>query len=157
LVSSAAAVCAEHQHDLNNRIAHLAGGLRRPPEPQKPVGESPVMPYLIGPVLGSAGLTCPRESGLAFWDGRRERETTVKSWNRVFRKLSDTADPPIVGHPYRFRDTFAVSLPGSQRRFTRPPTTGSEPHLPVARPAERDDAQDIPRIAPDEDHVAGFH
>jgi len=46
-----------------------------------------------------------------FWDGRSERETTVKSWNRVFRKVFKTADPPIVGgHPHRFRDTFAVSL-----------------------------------------------
>lgn len=46
-----------------------------------------------------------------FWDGRSERETTVKSWNRVFRKIFKTADPPIAGgHPPRFRDTFAVSL-----------------------------------------------
>lgn len=46
-----------------------------------------------------------------FWDGRSERETTVKSWNRVFRKLFASADPPIAGgHPHRFRDTFAVSL-----------------------------------------------
>ena len=46
-----------------------------------------------------------------FWDGKSERETTVKSWNRVFRKLFAITDPPIVGgHPHRFRDTFAVSL-----------------------------------------------
>jgi integrase len=46
-----------------------------------------------------------------FWDSRSERETTVKSWNRVFRKLFADADPPIKGgHPHRFRDTFAVSL-----------------------------------------------
>lgn len=46
-----------------------------------------------------------------FWDGRSERETTVKSWNRVFRKIFRTADPAIPGgHPHRFRDTFAVSL-----------------------------------------------
>ena len=46
-----------------------------------------------------------------FWDGKSERETTVKSWNRVFRKLFATAKPKIVGgHPHRFRDTFAVSL-----------------------------------------------
>ena len=46
-----------------------------------------------------------------FWDGRSERETTVKSWNRVFQRICATADPPIVGgHPHRFRDTFAVSL-----------------------------------------------
>jgi integrase/recombinase XerD len=46
-----------------------------------------------------------------FWDGRSERETTVKSWNRVFRKMFLLAEPPIEGgHPHRFRDTFAVSL-----------------------------------------------
>jgi integrase/recombinase XerD len=46
-----------------------------------------------------------------FWDGKSERETTVKSWNRVFQKLFATCDPPVVGgHPHRFRDTFAISL-----------------------------------------------
>lgn len=46
-----------------------------------------------------------------FWDGKSERETTVKSWNRVFQKLFATADPPLVGgHAHRFRDTFAISL-----------------------------------------------
>jgi integrase len=46
-----------------------------------------------------------------FWDGKSERETTVKSWNRVFQKLFASCDPPVVGgHPHRFRDTFAISL-----------------------------------------------
>ncbi|HKW02308.1 MAG TPA: tyrosine-type recombinase/integrase [Vicinamibacterales bacterium] len=46
-----------------------------------------------------------------FWDGRSERETTVKSWNRVFKKIFRSAEPAIEGgHPHRFRDTFAVSL-----------------------------------------------
>ena len=35
----------------------------------------------------------------------------VKSWDRVFKKLGETADPPPAHfHPHRFRDTFAVSL-----------------------------------------------
>lgn len=51
------------------------------------------------------------EPAYFFWDTRSEGETTVKSWNRVFRKLFAAADPPIIGgHPHRFRDTFAVSL-----------------------------------------------
>ena len=46
-----------------------------------------------------------------FWDGKSERETTVKSWNRVFQKLFATCEPPIIGgHAHRFRDTFAISL-----------------------------------------------
>lgn len=46
-----------------------------------------------------------------FWDGGSERETTVKSWNRIFQKLFSLADPAIVdGHPHRFRHTFAASL-----------------------------------------------
>jgi site-specific recombinase XerD len=46
-----------------------------------------------------------------FWDGKSERETTVKSWNRVFQKLFASCDPPIIGgHAHRFRDTFAISL-----------------------------------------------
>ena len=46
-----------------------------------------------------------------FWDAQSARETTVKSWNRVFIKLFKAATPPIIGaHPHRFRDTFAVSL-----------------------------------------------
>ena len=46
-----------------------------------------------------------------FWDDKSTRETTVKSWNRVFNKLFAAAAPPIEGgHPHRFRDTFAVSL-----------------------------------------------
>ncbi|MDP2319795.1 MAG: site-specific integrase [Acidobacteriota bacterium] len=46
-----------------------------------------------------------------FWDGKSDRETTVKSWNRVFQKVFAAAEPPVVGgHAHRFRDTFAISL-----------------------------------------------
>jgi integrase/recombinase XerD len=35
----------------------------------------------------------------------------VKSWDRVFKKVGERADPPVANcHPHRFRDTFAVSL-----------------------------------------------
>jgi integrase/recombinase XerD len=35
----------------------------------------------------------------------------VKSRDRVFKKVGDTADPNVPNsHPHRFRDTFAVSL-----------------------------------------------
>jgi len=35
----------------------------------------------------------------------------VKSWDRVFKKFGETADPVVPNcHPHRFRDTFAVSL-----------------------------------------------
>ena len=35
----------------------------------------------------------------------------VKSWDRVFKKVGETADPPVpTCNPHRFRDTFAVSL-----------------------------------------------
>jgi integrase len=47
---------------------------------------------------------------LSSW-GSFEHEPTVKSWNRVFRKLFAAAARLIRGgHPHRFRDTFAVSL-----------------------------------------------
>ena len=35
----------------------------------------------------------------------------VKSWDRVFKKVAENAEPPVANcHPHRFRDTFAVSL-----------------------------------------------
>jgi integrase/recombinase XerD len=46
-----------------------------------------------------------------FYDGVSQPESMVKSWDRVFQKVFQTADPPIQGgQPHRFRDTFAVSL-----------------------------------------------
>lgn len=46
-----------------------------------------------------------------FWDGKSQRESMVKSWDRVFGKVFAAADPPVLdAHPHRFRDTFAVNL-----------------------------------------------
>ena len=46
-----------------------------------------------------------------FYDGASQRESMVKSWDRVFKKVGKTAKPPVPNcHPHRFRDTFAVSL-----------------------------------------------
>lgn len=46
-----------------------------------------------------------------FYDGTSQRESMVKSSDRVFKKVGETADPPVANcHPHRFRDTFSVSL-----------------------------------------------
>lgn len=46
-----------------------------------------------------------------FYDGTSQPESMVKSWDRVFKKVGEKADPPVSDcHPHRFRDTFAVSL-----------------------------------------------
>ncbi len=46
-----------------------------------------------------------------FYDGASQRESMVKSWDRVFRKVRETADPTVPNcHPHRCRDSFAVSL-----------------------------------------------
>lgn len=46
-----------------------------------------------------------------FYDGASQRESMVKSWDRVFNKVGETANPAVLKcHPHRFRDTFAVSL-----------------------------------------------
>lgn len=46
-----------------------------------------------------------------FYDGSSQPESMVKSWDRVFKKVGETAEPRVPKcHPHRFRDTFAVSL-----------------------------------------------
>ncbi|MDP1571031.1 MAG: tyrosine-type recombinase/integrase [Vicinamibacterales bacterium] len=46
-----------------------------------------------------------------FYDGTSQRESMVKSWDRVFKKVGERAEPPVANcHPHRFRDSFAVSL-----------------------------------------------
>jgi site-specific recombinase XerD len=58
-------------------------------------------------------LTAIRNENELFfsYDGTSQRQSMVKSWDRVFQKVFATAKPTITGgHPHRFRDTFAVSL-----------------------------------------------
>jgi len=66
----------------------------------------------LPPQVVTALATVPNEhTDYLFWDAKSTRETTVKSWNRVFNRVFAAATPPIIGgHPHRFRDTFAVSL-----------------------------------------------
>jgi integrase/recombinase XerD len=46
-----------------------------------------------------------------FYDGTSQPESMVKSWDRVFKRVGERADPPVANcRPHRFRDTFAVSL-----------------------------------------------
>jgi integrase/recombinase XerD len=46
-----------------------------------------------------------------FYDGKSQPESMGKSWDRVFRKVSEPATPRFSNcHPHLFRDTFAVSL-----------------------------------------------
>jgi len=43
-----------------------------------------------------------------FWTGNGDPKSAVADAQRSFRKLFKLAD--VVGHPYMFRDTFAVEL-----------------------------------------------
>ena len=70
-------------------------------------------------LLSVAGRRCPEADGPGstpneryfFYDGTSQPESMVKSWDRVFKKVGETADPTVANcHPHRFRDTFAVSL-----------------------------------------------
>lgn len=72
---------------------------------------TPVYCPLPPEVTKTLGALVNERAEYFFWDGKSERETTVKSWNRVFQKLFATCEPPIMGgHAHRFRDTFAISL-----------------------------------------------
>jgi integrase/recombinase XerD len=56
-------------------------------------------------------LRAVRNEKFFFYDGTSQRQSMVKSWDRVFQKVFATAKPGITGgHPHRFRDTFPVSL-----------------------------------------------
>jgi integrase len=57
-----------------------------------------------------AALANPNERYFVY-DGKSQPESMVKSWDRVFKKVGETAKPKVPNcHPHRFRDTFAVSL-----------------------------------------------
>ena len=57
------------------------------------------------------GRSRTRNERYFFYDGKSQPESMVKSWDRVFKKVGETADPVVSNcHPHRFRDTFAVSL-----------------------------------------------
>lgn len=46
-----------------------------------------------------------------FYDGASQPESMVKSWDRVFKKVGESADPVVSNsHPHRFRDTSGHSL-----------------------------------------------
>jgi hypothetical protein len=53
-----------------------------------------------------------------FYDGTSQPESMVKSWDRVFKRVGETADPVVSNcHPHRFRDTFAVFRRRARCRF----------------------------------------
>jgi integrase/recombinase XerD len=66
----------------------------------------------LPPIVVKGLATVPNANAqFFFYDGTSQRQSMVKSWDRVFQKVFATATPPIEGgHPHRFRDTFAVSL-----------------------------------------------
>ena len=72
---------------------------------------TPVYCPLPSFVVEALNAVPPEHPEYFFWDGKSQRESMVKSWDRVFGDVFAKADPPILnGHPHRFRDTFAVSL-----------------------------------------------
>ncbi len=72
---------------------------------------TPVYCPLPSIVVDALKSVPPEHPDYFFWDGRSQRESTVKSWDRVFGQVFEAADPQVLkGHPHRFRDTFAVSL-----------------------------------------------
>jgi integrase/recombinase XerD len=72
---------------------------------------TPVYCPLPSAVVDALNAVTPDHPDYFFWDGKSQRESMVKSWDRVFGEVFDTADPTVAnGHPHRFRDTFAVSL-----------------------------------------------
>jgi integrase/recombinase XerD len=72
---------------------------------------TPVYCPLPSVVVDALNVVPPEHADYFFWDGRSQRESMVKSWDRVFGQVFAAADPPVTkGHPHRFRDTFAVNL-----------------------------------------------
>ena len=72
---------------------------------------TPVYCPLPAKVVEALHTVPPENPDYFFWDGKSQRESMVKSWDRVFGNVFAAADPPVEnGHPHRFRDTFAVNL-----------------------------------------------
>jgi hypothetical protein len=63
---------------------------------------TPVYCPLPPEVVTALAIVSNEHPNYLFWDAKSTRETTVKSWNRVFNKLFASATPPIEGgHPCR--------------------------------------------------------
>lgn len=72
---------------------------------------TPVYCPLPAPVVEKLSAVQNGNARYFFYDGESQPESMVKSWDRVFKKVGQTADPTVPNcHPHRFRDTFAVSL-----------------------------------------------
>jgi hypothetical protein len=58
---------------------------------------TPVYCPLPPEVVTALAIVSNEHPNYLFWDAKSTRETTVKSWNRVFNKLFASATPPIEG------------------------------------------------------------
>lgn len=72
---------------------------------------TPVYCPLPAIVVQQLGAVASARDRYFFYDATSQPESMVKSWDRVFKKVGETANPVVPHcHPHRFRDTFAGSL-----------------------------------------------